>query len=466
MKKPRTQPAFSSLTEAELEQVADWLRHETYEVVLDRLRRPRTEGGFGLTVSRSPLERLYTKIALLDLINSRIEASAPSTDKKLTLAQFESIAAGETFLLASQQNDKCKMLDTPCSMNEPAADGLLTPGSDLIPQSAFRIPQCSHIHSAILNTACDLATSSENTSTQLLALQRLADFPARAELRARREQRHAEAHSWRSEAHSWKRESHALKKEMHQCRLDTAAHRKHIAEERLALAKSALELRQKQIALRSDQNPQSALASPARTRNAPSSFVPWTAEDILHNQPKVEEAIRNDPFLSQIGLPPEDPPTLCSGGNETLTPSKDPSSKTSSETLSNSADPSAPSAVKTPPPSLEERCNSYTLARHREATIGKNADIVGRWASYTFISNLQRCPCGELLPCPDHGDFPHRFFEIFPDHPDYILLFHLKKLPYTSPYELLRQEAALPVEHDSPTSAHQNVELNSFEMQA
>ena len=86
MKKTRTQPAFDTLTEAELDQLADWLRHETYEIVLDRIRKPRADGGFALTISRSPLERLYAKVALLDLINSKVSA-----DKKLTLTQFLSL---------------------------------------------------------------------------------------------------------------------------------------------------------------------------------------------------------------------------------------------------------------------------------------------------------------------------------------------------------------------------------------
>src|SRR5262249_21675198 len=52
---------------------------------------------------------------------------------------------------------------------------------------------------------------------------------------------------------------------------------------------------------------------PTRNQNQKSEattqpWVPWTAEDIIHNQPKVEEAIRRHPLLSQIGLPPEDDP--------------------------------------------------------------------------------------------------------------------------------------------------------------
>ena len=57
----RKQIAFASLNEAEIDQIAEWLRHETYETVHERVRKPRSEGGFGLNISRSPLERLHDK---------------------------------------------------------------------------------------------------------------------------------------------------------------------------------------------------------------------------------------------------------------------------------------------------------------------------------------------------------------------------------------------------------------------
>src|SRR4051795_3015656 len=99
----RKQRAFASLTEEEIEQIAEWLRTDTYEFVLERIRQPRPHG-FDLDISRKPLETLYAKKALLDLINSRIVAGAASTDKKLTLAQFESIATGD-ILTASPENN-------------------------------------------------------------------------------------------------------------------------------------------------------------------------------------------------------------------------------------------------------------------------------------------------------------------------------------------------------------------------
>jgi hypothetical protein len=92
--------------------------------------------------------------------------------------------------------------------------------------------------------------------------------------------------------------------------------------------------------------------------------------------------------------------------------------------------------------SLEERCNNYTLARYHEAHDGRDVEKVGRWASYTFLSTMLSCPCGQPLPCPEHGDFPRRFFEIFPDDADYIACFRAKKLPYTSPHHLRAQSEA------------------------
>ena len=176
MKKPKTQAAFATLTDAELEQLADSLRHETYEIVLDRVRKPRSDGGFDLNISRSPLERLYAKVALLDLINSKVSA-----DKKLTLAQFDSIwgrgtgGAGVAPVVDGLAREGLSPLDVQSSPPETS------------PFPSVQIPELSaDAHRAILETVHDLATSSDNTPTQLLALQRLADFPARAQIREER----------------------------------------------------------------------------------------------------------------------------------------------------------------------------------------------------------------------------------------------------------------------------------------
>ena len=88
--KKRFQPSFASLTEDELEQLACMTQRETFAIVMERARKPRAEGGFGLTFrSESPLERLLDKKNKLDLINARI-----TSGQKLTLADLNTFTAG------------------------------------------------------------------------------------------------------------------------------------------------------------------------------------------------------------------------------------------------------------------------------------------------------------------------------------------------------------------------------------
>src|SRR5688500_10237371 len=143
MRKPQIQPTLASLTLAEREQLADWLRHDEYDDVLARVSKPRPEG-FGLNISKSPLQTFYAKVALLDVITAQLP-----TDKKLALGTLESLGARHIHLFLSASGDEEKL---------------------------------AAAHQAILNTTVELAGTA-TTATQLLALQRLADFPARAELR-------------------------------------------------------------------------------------------------------------------------------------------------------------------------------------------------------------------------------------------------------------------------------------------
>ena len=116
------QRSFASLTEEEINQVAEWLQHGTYDEVRDRIAKPRPEG-FGIKVSRTPLQRLWAKTARVERINGRI-----ASGQRLTLNEFDAINAGEKTDLAEE------------------------------------------IHQAILEDTHALATSGENTHTQLLAL--------------------------------------------------------------------------------------------------------------------------------------------------------------------------------------------------------------------------------------------------------------------------------------------------------
>ena len=85
----RKQRAFRTLTDGEVDQIAEWLRREDYDVVLERVRKPRPEG-FGLNISRSPLERLYAKTNVVQKINEQLESG-----EKLTVSRLDAITSGE-----------------------------------------------------------------------------------------------------------------------------------------------------------------------------------------------------------------------------------------------------------------------------------------------------------------------------------------------------------------------------------
>ena len=192
MRKPQSQPSLASLTEADREQLADWLRQDDYATVLSRVNSPRPDG-FGLSLStEKPLRTFYAKIALLDLVNIRLP-----NNKRFTLAQFESLAHRDIHLLTSADNE------------QPAG-----------------------AHEQILRTVADLASAGDNTPTQLVALQRLADFPERAQLRANKERRAEEMH-----AHKIALD---LRKEAHKKEMDE--HRKQISERTTVVREAHLAL--------------------------------------------------------------------------------------------------------------------------------------------------------------------------------------------------------------------------------
>lgn len=182
----RKQCAFASLSSEELAQIAGWLRHQTYQAVLDRVRQPRPDG-FGLDISVRPLQTLYAKIQKLDLINERLKGK-----DQLTLDDFDALSLGE---------------------------------KDELPLN---------VQDAILQTASDLATSGDNSPAELLALQRLADFPARAELRAQRMELELQKQLHKVEMDRLK--------EAHRANIDQ--HKKKMAEERIELQKRSLALRE------------------------------------------------------------------------------------------------------------------------------------------------------------------------------------------------------------------------------
>src|ERR1041385_6971264 len=118
MKRTRKQTALTPLSDQEKETLAEWLRKEDYEDVHERVNKPRSDGGLGLSISLKPLRTFHAKVALLDLINSRLPEH-----KRMNIAQFESIAAGEILLARS-------FAETPDPGNEVS-------GSSSEPQSAI-----------------------------------------------------------------------------------------------------------------------------------------------------------------------------------------------------------------------------------------------------------------------------------------------------------------------------------------
>src|SRR5687768_12222584 len=134
-RKTRPQPSLASLTTDEYHQLADMVCTRTYEAVRQQVNKPRAEGGFDLNISVKPLQVLHARVQRLNKINEQL-----ATGEKLTLTAYDEIHAGEK-----------------------------------------RAPE--EIHDAIMSATYILVTEHDNTPHQLLALQRLADFPARAEIR-------------------------------------------------------------------------------------------------------------------------------------------------------------------------------------------------------------------------------------------------------------------------------------------
>ena len=70
----RKQRAFASLTEEEIDQIAEWLDHDNYDHVRERVAKPRPEG-FGLTISNKPLQNLFAR---KNTANSKPAKNSPS----------------------------------------------------------------------------------------------------------------------------------------------------------------------------------------------------------------------------------------------------------------------------------------------------------------------------------------------------------------------------------------------------
>lgn len=213
----RKQRAFAPLSEQEYEQVGEWVLRDTYEAVRQRVNAPRPEG-FGLNISIRPLQTLHEKKTRLQRLCQHLQAG-----QKITIDQFDALCQGDATDLPDE------------------------------------------IHDAILQAARDLALNGDNTATDLLALQRLADFPVRAAQRAQRFE---------------------VDLVMRAHKIEMDLHRKEIAEKRLALAERALALRE-QAQAQAQQKP--AEASPASPTTSAKPVVP---SDHLGPLPTTYEDIR------------------------------------------------------------------------------------------------------------------------------------------------------------------------------
>jgi hypothetical protein len=52
------------------------------------------------------------------------------------------------------------------------------------------------------------------------------------------------------------------------------------------------------------------------------------------------------------------------------------------------------------------------------------------------------CPCGQDVPCPEHGEFNEYFWETSPVSAEYMSSLRTRGLPYTNPFQLLREQEA------------------------
>jgi hypothetical protein len=438
----RKQRAFATLTEEEINQIADWLRHEKYEEVRERVNKPRPEG-FGLIISIGPLQTLYRKTNEVREINSHLEAG-----EKLTVTKLDAILSGD----------------------QPASE---------------------KAHNAIMEATHEMATSGENTATQLLSLQRLADFPARVEIR---EQRLELDHQ----------------KLDHKLEMDTF--RKDMAEKRFDFAQKTFAFRQQvhqdnlTLALQRKEKKSNGKLSPYPPGEDALGPLPTSFDDLeaigkrarkFFNISDEESARRKALFEkyesgelrapdhcgfyypgSPFGSTPPAAPTTpapaapCSGDFQ---PAVAPSAPKQSEPLrdapsetvpsishfeprtSNFSSPSASSALsalnsssdsrnlKSEICDLQSTVDSYTVKRAREYWAYRRK-ISSGYPTDThpdYITQYRHCPCGNATPCPIHeneetyGRFPDWFWTRSPHSFNYADCLRSRDLPYRDPKEFL-----------------------------
>ena len=255
-------------------------------------------------------------------------------------------------------------------------------------QNGAALPWPALMHQLILRAATLLTFRDDNTPAQLVALQRIANNPLKSE----------------------------------------------IAREKLDLERRRQSLREQQFQFRqaaSEQKTESDKSKATTDKPAkPEPFRMWTAEEVRTNQPKIEAAFQAHPFLRYIGLPPSDEPV-----HDEYSARAEASIKAAFKPVE-----PAPTPAPEPPKTLLERVDEYNLARHKEIKAGKDRRYVSRNAAWNFKSKMKWCPCGEDLPCPNHGDFPALFWEWEPTCADYGWCLERRNLPFTPVRELIRAE--------------------------
>ena len=435
-RKIRPQPSLASLTTDEYHQLADMVCTRTYEDVRQQINKPRSQGGFDLNISVKPLQVLHARVQRLNKINAKL-----ATAEKLTLTAYDEIHAGE-----------------------------------------HRAPE--EVHNAIMDATYVLVTEHDNTPHQLLALQRLADFPERAAIRSAKEER-------AEESHAWKREMLDHKKEMDQ-------HRKKMDEEKLKLS------REKSEATRAASN--SKLKTQNSSLEQSDHLGPYAAdlEGIRERARKhfgitAEESARRAELRrkfnsGELKLPQHcgmlDAPTAPSSNGGTnwarsaeLLPvlASSPTSISRDATTPTDAAPAHPNATdvatsasdpkseisnqkseideapasetqnselttqnSTSAEAVAEAVERYTVTRAREhvAYQQKHTPWPYLQSPPQYITEFRHCPCGNPCPCPTHeseefGPYPEIFWKLSPFSPDYAACLRHRNLPYRLPQEYL-----------------------------
>ncbi len=220
--------------------------------------------------------------------------------------------------------------------------------------------------------------------------------------------------------------------------------------------------REKVFGIPSDLSSQSGRLTPARSEDTPFApstrrefaFKLWTAEDIKNNQPKIEAALRADPFLSQIGLPPESAPLPVSSEPDpipaTSSPSPHPSTTVPATIRPEFEVPDEKTRIKNAEPGFPpESDKSESLIRDQteDASCPKlNPKLIShairRWRAHVPSpagtpepdpSWRDECPCGHSLDCPDHPGLSYRVRYCKPQSAEYANLLRDASIPYYTP---------------------------------